>query len=173
LYWDIVTKEKGTYKPSNNNIVTPFFPPLPKDLSDFKIFNKRYLAVYEAYSRKTLSDQIFDGMKSKLLSLQTGAYYSTPPELAHVRLQQQLSSYSKAEELKPDAPFGYQEVRQQQTTAYNRGPRKSALKNLPHQQDTMKLTSSKGLEEMFNPPVHHWRQTIFSVSESISPKTYS
>ena len=37
----------------------------------------------------------------------------------------------------------------------------------------MKLTSSEGLEEMFNPPVHHQRQTIFSIPETISPKTYS
>jgi len=26
---------------------------------------------------------------------------------------------------------------------------------------------------MFNPPVHHWRQTIFSIPETVSPKTYS
>ena len=58
-------------------------------------------------------------------------------------------------------------------TTYNRGPRKSALKNSPYQQDLTKLTSSEGLEEIFNPPVHHRRQTIFSVPETISPKTYS
>ena len=155
FYWDIVAKEKGTYKTSKDNIVAPFFPPLSKDPSNLEFFNKRYLAAHEAYSRKTLSDQIFDGAKSKLLPLQAGAYHSTPPESARARLQRQISSYSKVEEPELDTPFGYQEVRQQQTTAYNRGPRKSALKNSPYQKDLTKLTSSEGLEEMFNPPVHH------------------
>ena len=173
FYWDIVAKGKGTYKPSKDNIVAPFFPPLSKDLSSLEFFNKRYLAAHEAYLRKALSDQIFDGVKSKLLPLQAGAYHSTPPESACARLQHQLLSYHKVEEPEPDTPFGYQEVRQQQTTAYNRGPRKSAFKNLPYQQDPTKLTSSEGLEEVFNPPVHHWRQIIFSIPETISPKSYS
>jgi len=31
FYWDIVAKEKGTYKPSKDNIAASFFPPLTKD----------------------------------------------------------------------------------------------------------------------------------------------
>ena len=58
FYWDIVAKEKGTYKLSKDNIVTPFFPPLTKDSSGFELFNKRYLAV------------------------QAGTYHSTPLESA-------------------------------------------------------------------------------------------
>ena len=87
-----------------------FFPPLSKDPSSLEFFNKKYLVAHEAYSRKALSDQIFDGAKSKLLPLQ-GAYHSTPPESAHARLQRQLSSYSKVKEPEPDTPFGYQEVK--------------------------------------------------------------
>jgi len=112
FYWDIVAKEKGTYKQSKDNIVAPFFPPLSKDPSSLEFFNKRYLAAHEAYLRKALSDQIFDGVKSKLLPLQAGAYHSTPPESACARLQHQLLSYHKVEEPEPDMPFGYQEVRQ-------------------------------------------------------------
>jgi len=43
FYWDIVAKEKGTYKLSKDNIVAPFFPPLSKDLNSLEFFNKDIL----------------------------------------------------------------------------------------------------------------------------------
>ena len=49
FYWDIVAKEKGTYKPSPDNQVAPFLPPVPQNPEEIEMFNIRYSAAQRVY----------------------------------------------------------------------------------------------------------------------------
>src|SRR3979490_1714556 len=80
FYWDIVAKEKGTYRPSKDNVMAPYFPPVPEDPEELNLFSKRYVAAQEVYSRKMLADQIFDGARSTLLPMQAEKVQDLPEE---------------------------------------------------------------------------------------------
>ncbi|KAF8585407.1 hypothetical protein K439DRAFT_1615950 [Ramaria rubella] len=171
FYWDLVSKEKGNYKPSDDNMSSPAFPP-PLSNSNMEQFTKCYAAAHEAYHRKCLAEQFFNGAMPS--STKRVEVRDVPPHLAvqGKTLKENHHPYvPHSVQLNPDqdGPIDHGFIKHRQLEAYNRGPRLSALSNSPYHRLPTKLTSSEGLEEMFGSnreSRHSRRATMFNIPET-------
>ncbi|KAF8589771.1 hypothetical protein K439DRAFT_1612567 [Ramaria rubella] len=169
FYWDLVSKEKGNYRPSDDNMSSPVFPPPP--LSNMEQFTKCYAAAHEAYHRKCLAEQLFNGAipsPTKRVEVR-----DVPPHLSvQGKTKEDHHPYvPHSVQLNPDqdGPIDHSFIKHRQSAAYNRGPRLSALSNSPYHRLPTKLTSSEGLKEMFGSTResrHSRRATMFNIPET-------
>ncbi|KAF8590391.1 hypothetical protein K439DRAFT_1612026 [Ramaria rubella] len=150
---------------------SPAFPPPPLSNSNMEQFTKRYAAAHEAYHRKCLAEQLFNGAipsPTKRVEVR-----DVPPHLAvQGKTKEDHHPYvPHSVQLNPDqdGPIDHSFIKRRQSAAYNRGPRLSALSNSPYHRLPTKLTSSEGMEEMFGltrESRHSRRATMFNIPET-------
>ncbi|KAF8580437.1 hypothetical protein K439DRAFT_1619799 [Ramaria rubella] len=123
FYWDLVSKEKGNYRPSDDNMSSPAFLPPPLSNSNMEQFTKCYAAAHEAYHRKCLAEQLFNGAipsPTKRVEVR-----DVPPHLSvQGKTKEDHHPYvPHSVQLNPDqdGPIDHSFIKCRQSAAYNRG----------------------------------------------------